>query len=151
MSGHPPSGRDDAKREAIVHALNEKDERHPHVNRTLILVVDERPDICDMLQQALTLAGYRVTAYAGGEGWIDRAMQSDDPPALVLLDLSNPSRGATAFLQDLRTGWQAAPPILVMTTSRDIHDELAARERVVLKPFHIHDLLVVVQKIIHAM
>lgn len=126
-----------------------RSETNAHMKRALVLIVDERPDICDLLHQALTLAGYRVTvATRGGETWLDGAMQSDDPPTLVLLDLSDPSVDAIAFLRDLRVRWKAAPPLLVMTTSKHIYDELVTVERVVLKPFRFRELLNAVQQII---
>ena len=122
-------------------------ETNARMKRALVLIVDERPDICDLLHKALTLVGYRVTAVAGREGWLDDAMQSDDPPALVLLDLSDPFIDAVTFLRDLRARWKASPPLLVMTTSKHIYDELVTVERVVLKPFRVSQLLNAVQQI----
>jgi DNA-binding response OmpR family regulator len=112
----------------------------------LILVIDDRPDICDMLRQALTLNGYRVTTSPGGDAWIDHAMQSGDPPSLVLLDLSDPTMDRVAFLHSLRAQWQAAPPIIVLTTNKQIYDELTTVERVICKPFHVRDLLAEIQR-----
>ena len=74
-------------------------------------------------------------------------MKSDDPPALVLLDLDNPETNGAAFLHHLRVEWSTAPPIIVLTTSKEIHDELAG-ERVVQKPFHVRDLLAEIHKVL---
>ena len=112
-----------------------------------VLVVEDNVTIADILCQALKLAGYRATAHAGGEAWIDNAMQSEDPPALVLLDLDNPETNGAAFLHQLRVEWNPAPPIILLTTSKEIHDELAG-ERVVRKPFHIRDLLAEIHKVL---
>ena len=112
-----------------------------------VLVVEDNVAIADMLCQTLELAGYRATVHTGGEAWIDNAMQSDDPPALVLLDLDNPETNGVAFLHHLRVEWHAAPPIIVLTTSKEIHDELAG-ERVVQKPFHIRYLLAEIHKVL---
>lgn len=135
----------DPKRNAMTHSLSNENDVS---TSALVLVVDDRTDICDMLYRALTLAGYRVATSGAGETWIEQAMQSDDSPALVLLDLSNPSIDAGSFLRDLRIRWKQAPPILVMTTDKHIYDKLAPMQRVVLKPFHVRDLLTEVQKII---
>ncbi|MBA2682403.1 MAG: response regulator transcription factor [Ktedonobacteraceae bacterium] len=148
MPGHQPSMIDDGNNAVMAHLLSNGDEARLRETRALILVVDGRPDICDMLRQVLTIAGYRVTTALPGEAWIDQAMQSNDPPAFVLLDLSVPLIDADVFLRDLRLRWQAAPPILIMTTSKHIHDELRATERVVLKPFRVHDLLVALQEML---
>ena len=112
-----------------------------------VLVVEDNVAIADLLCQTLMLAGYRATAHAGGEAWIDNAMKSDDPPALVLLDLDNPETNGAAFLHHLRVEWSTAPPIIVLTTSKEIHDELAG-ERVVQKPFHVRDLLAEIHKVL---
>ena len=148
MPGHPPSVINDANSVALAHQLSNDDEARDRVKRAHILVVDESPDICDLLQLALTMAGYRVTVLVTTETWIGHAMQSDDPPALVLLDLSNPSLDVTLFLHDLRMRWPTAPPILVMTTSKHIYDEVATVERVMRKPFHLCDLLAEVERAI---
>jgi DNA-binding response OmpR family regulator len=59
---------------------------------------------------------------------------------LILLDLSGPSTDGAAFLQRLRTRWQAIPPIIVMTTNKEVYAALVAVERVICKPFHLCDL-----------
>ena len=112
-----------------------------------VLVVEDNLAIADILCQALKLAGYRATAHAGGEAWIDNAMQADDPPALMLLDLDNPETNGAAFLHHLRVQWSTAPPIIALTTSKEIHDELAG-ESVVQKPFHVRDLLAEIHKVL---
>ena len=148
MPGHPPSVINDANSVALAHQLSNDDEARDRVKRAHILVVDESPDICELLRQALTMASYRVTALLTRETWIDQAIQSEDPPALVLLDLSNPSLDVTLFLHDLRMRWPAAPPILIMTTSKHIYDEVATVERVMRKPFHLRDLMAEVERAI---
>ncbi len=102
-----------------------------------------------MLCRALELAGYRASAICNGPGalvWVDHAMQSGDSPALILLDLSIPPVNDGTFLQQFRAKWNVAPPIIVLTTSAKIHDDLAGTERVIRKPFHIGNLLSEVAK-----
>lgn len=134
----------------MPHSLEGNNKGEDRIDQACILLVDDRPDISDMLSQALTMKGYRVITPVGGARWIDHVLQSEDQPALVLLDLSNPPIDAATFLKNLRARWLAAPPILVMTTSRHIYEKLlAAGEHVLRKPFHVRDFLVEVQKIIH--
>ncbi len=125
-------------------------QRFDGVRRRLVLVIDDNAAICDMLSWALELAGFRASAIPGGESaltWIDTAIQSGDSPTLILLDLSLETKAA-AYLHRLRARWKTAPPpIIVLTTSKEIDNELAG-ERVVHKPFHVHDLLVEVQKVL---
>ena len=69
-------------------------------------------------------------------------MPSEDHPALILLDLSIPSTTDTAdFLRQLRARWFDAcgelPQIIVLTTSKQVQEDLVPEEHVVLKPFHV--------------
>ncbi|HEY4035939.1 MAG TPA: response regulator [Ktedonobacteraceae bacterium] len=113
-----------------------------------VLVVERNPAICDMLCRALELAGYCVTEHTGGEGWIESVKQSDEPPALILIDLSIPPMSGITFLHHLRAQWKAMPPIIALTTNKQIYDELAAVERVFYKPFHICELLAEIQQVL---
>jgi CheY-like chemotaxis protein len=122
----------------------------PHV-----LVVEDHPAIQDLLRWTLELAGYRTTVCAGEQAALTRveqAMQAGDCPAVLLLDLSFPDTNATDFLRLLRLRWSNAcvmlPQIIVLTTSKEVQAELAPPERVMLKPFHIQDLLTLIQQVI---
>jgi len=119
----------------------------------LILIAEEHPAIQELLNTALVLAGYRTTICAGRHAAlsrIDQLTSSGDCPALLLLDLSLPDIHAADFLSHLRTRWLDAcgehPQIIVLTTSTQVQKDLAAQERVVLKPFHIQELLTLIQQ-----
>jgi DNA-binding response OmpR family regulator len=120
-----------------------------------ILIAEEQAAIQELLSTALALAGYRTTICAGRQAaltWIDQLTPCGDCPALLLLDLSLPDTHAANFLSHLRTRWYDArgvlPQIIVLTTSKQVQKDLAAQERVVLKPFHIHELLALIQQVI---
>ena len=53
-----------------------------------------------------------------------------------------------AFLHNLRAQWKVVPPIITLTTNKQIYDELAAVERVFYKPFRVHELLAEVQQVL---
>jgi len=122
----------------------------------LILIVEDQPAIQELLCWALQLAGYRTTASAGRRAalaWINGALSSGDCPTLILLDLSIPGTDdAVDFLHHLRARWHDAcgvfPQIIVLTTSKKVQEDLVLMERVVLKPFHIRDLLALIQRMI---
>jgi DNA-binding response OmpR family regulator len=121
-----------------------------------VLIAEDQPAIQELLRCVLQLAGYRTTVCAGRQAaltWIDRVMLSEDYPALILLDLSIPcTNDAADFLRHLRARWHDAcgelPPIIVLTTSKQVQEDLTPREWVVLKPFHVRDLLVLIQRVI---
>ena len=121
-----------------------------------ILIAEDQPAIQELLCWVIQLAGYRTTVCAGRQAaltWIDRVMPSEDYPALILLDLSvSCTNDAVDFLRRLRARWHdtcgVLPQIIVLTTSKQVQEDLAPIERVVLKPFHVRDLLALIQRVI---
>lgn len=118
----------------------------------LILIAEEQPAIRELLRQALCLAQYQTTLCADRQAallWREQVVTPEEVPVVLLLDLSPFCVSeATDFLACLRTRWQAAypvpPQIIVLTTQPQVQAELRTRERVLLKPFHVRDLLALV-------
>ena len=78
-------------------------------------------------------------------------MPSGDDPVVLLFDLSLLGANEAAdFLRRLRAHWQDAggmlPQIIVLTTSTQVQAELGQRERVLQKPFHVQDLIALIQQ-----
>jgi DNA-binding response OmpR family regulator len=121
-----------------------------------ILIAEDQPAIQELLCWTLQLAGYRPTVCAGRQAaltWKDQAMAPGDGPTLLLLDLSLLCvTDAADFLRHLRARWWDAggvlPQIIVVTTSKQAQAELGIRERVLLKPFHVRELLALVRQVI---
>jgi two-component system chemotaxis response regulator CheY len=121
-----------------------------------ILIAEDHPAIQELLCWVLQRRGYRTMACAGRQAaltWIDRAMPSGDCPALILLDLSIPcTNDAANFLYHLRARWHdtcgVLPQIIVLTTCKKVQEDLMPMERVVLKPFHVRDLMALIQRVI---
>jgi signal transduction histidine kinase len=110
--------------------------------RPVILLVEDDPDLCKLLERALGRAGYRVeAALDGAAGWTHVAVGGID---LVLLDLGLPQvdglelcRRARAHEGDLYV------PIIVLTgRGAQQHAAFAAgADDYLLKPFGVADLL----------
>ena len=66
-------------------------------SRTKILVVDDEPTICSMMNVFLTQIGYEVRTVNSGEDAI--TVFDDDPPDMVLLDISMPGMRGIDVLQ----------------------------------------------------
>jgi DNA-binding response OmpR family regulator len=93
----------------------------------------------------LELAGYAVVEQVGGTDWVEASRQTISSLAGVVLDLGFFLDGI-ADVARLHSDSKEVPPVLVLTTSQQIYDALASMQHVVLKPFHIHELLMQVQK-----
>lgn len=121
-----------------------------------ILIAEDQPAIQELLRWTLQLAGYRTTVCGGRNAaltWKNQAMPSGDFPIVLLLDLSLLGASEAAdFLRHLRTRWQDAggvlPQIIVLTTNKQVLAEVGMQERVLQKPFHIRELLVLVEQVI---
>jgi PAS domain S-box-containing protein len=78
--------------------------------RSNLLVIDDDPDMLDMLRQLLGAEHYNVrTARHGQEGLMEMRRQVPD---IVLLDLAMPELTGAATLREIRKEWGQIPVIL---------------------------------------
>ena len=122
----------------------QEDER---AKRPLVLVVEDHAATQNVLSCVLDLQGYQPACVANGQEaleWLERAFQTKQHPAVILLDLFMPVMNGAHFLACMRARWQASllpmPPVILFTVDQGNHDNLACTE-VLPKPFHIRDLL----------
>lgn len=133
----------------------------PHANHEnegvpspLVLVVEDHAATQNVLSSVLHLQGYQVVCTANGQEallWLDQARQTGQRPAIILLDLFMPIMNGADFLAGLRASWpgtEPVPPVILTTVDQDNHDDLACDE-VLLKPFHIRDLLAKLKLVLH--
>ena len=120
----------------------------------LVVIVEEQPAERELLRLMLVLAGYRSWVYAERESLLsgrEQAMPPGDDPAVLLLDLSLGSAvEALEYVRRVRAHWRECcallPHLIVLTTQPQVQAALAPREQVLLKPFHVHDLLALIQQ-----
>ena len=116
--------------------------------RSVVLIVDDNPAIRDMVSWSLELEGFEAAEVADGEealAWMDNAAREGRYPALILLDLSMPRMDGDTFLQYLQAQWEQArpiPPIIVITAAQNRQQHPPDHvNQVIIKPFHVRDLL----------
>ena len=82
----------------------------PKFLRSNVLVIDDDPDMLDMLRQLLWAEQYNVrTAHGGEEGLAEMRRQTPD---IVLLDLAMPELTGSATLKEIRKNWGQLPVIV---------------------------------------
>jgi len=100
-----------------------------------IIVVDDDPDVRDLLGEILVASGHRVRAAENGEA-LDALVQAAVPD-LVLLDLNLPGETGFSIARRLRAGCD--PGIIMVTAVGDVIDRVAGLEAgaddYVSKPF----------------
>jgi CheY-like chemotaxis protein len=106
-----------------------------------VLVVDDDGDVCEMLSELLSQAGYDVRcAHDGEEAWAD---VQRDPPDLILSDIRMPKLDGIDLASRLISGGYRTPIILMSASHMDRVGVSAAFIR---KPFAFDQLLTVIAR-----
>lgn len=116
-----------------------------------ILIVDDDPDIVDLLQTALTGVGYSVRTAATGTQALASARRA--PPDLVLLDLMLPDvNGFTVCEAFRRHAATVSVPIMLITGMPGEFPRLAGMEvgadAYVQKPIKVKELISEVENLL---
>ncbi len=106
-----------------------------------ILVIEDDPQISDLLRRGLIYEGYSVAV--AGDGPAGLAAARDRQPDLVLLDLMLPGMDGLTVCQRLRGASDV--PILILTARDAVPDRIkgldAGADDYVVKPFNFDELL----------
>ena len=109
--------------------------------KTIVLVIDDEPQIRRLLRVTLEANGYDVFDAATGKDGITQAAQWR--PEIILLDLGLPDLDGVEVLKRIRE-WSQAPVIVLSVRDRE-HDKIAALDAgaddFVTKPFGSGELL----------
>ena len=117
------------------------------MRRARILVVEDEPDIVNVLTDLLGSAGYEVTATDAVFGAAALVRELD--PCVVLLDVGLPYRSGTTLLAELKADPRTAdvPVLIISGLPEALTEERRAQATAVLtKPVDIASLLEVVRR-----
>ncbi len=102
-----------------------------------ILVVEDDPDVCELLTRRLCRSGYEVRTAA--TGWAALTAVADWRPDLVVLDLAIAGPSGVEVCRRLRrSGGTADVPVILLSGADDVrrHEGMAAgADRYLTKPF----------------
>jgi two-component system, OmpR family, response regulator len=108
---------------------------------THIAVLDDEPDITQLLANYLQMQGFRVSQVHRGPALM--ALMQSDAPALVLLDLGLPGEDGFTIARQLREHWHCG--LVIVTGRGDAIDKVVGLEvgadDYVTKPFDLRELL----------
>lgn len=112
-----------------------------------LLVVDDQPEVCSLLEEFFSARGYEVERALGGLEAL--AKIEKNPPAMVLLDVRMPDLDGIEVLRKIREAGPR-PPVLMMSGNDDVTVakrtiELGAVDYV-LKPFDFDNIDRIVHK-----
>ena len=113
-----------------------------------ILVVDDQPEICELVRDYLTSEGYSVQSTHDGAGM--RRTMAQDPVDLVILDLILPDEDGLTLARWLRENFRVG--IIMLTGRGDIVDQILGLEMgadyYLTKPYHQRQLLATVNAVL---
>src|SRR3712207_1823227 len=91
-----------------------------------VLIVEDEPDIAEGLRYNLEREGLRAVVAGTGERGLELALDRNDPPALVLLDLMLPGMSGTELCRRLRREPATRRTPIIMLTARGAESERVA-------------------------
>lgn len=107
---------------------------------TKILVVDDDPNICDLLRIYFSNEGYEVKTASDGAAGIDMFKQIE--PDLVLLDIMLPKKDGWQVCREIRE--VSSKPVIMITAKGEVFDKVLGLELgaddFVVKPFDMKEL-----------
>ncbi len=118
------------------------------VDRARVLVVDDDDDIRGLLRDLLTRAGYDVDEVSDGRAALRHLL--DQPPELVILDVTMPGIDGYATLERIRDLFDV--PVLMLTARRQelerVRGWTTGADDYLAKPFGRQELLASVQALL---
>lgn len=112
------------------------------MDKLRVLVVDDEPNIRDLLSASLRFAGHQVATAANGTDAIK--MITDTSPDIVLLDVMLPDISGFGVTKKIR-GMGIETPILFLTARDDTEDKVAGLtvggDDYVTKPFSLDEIM----------
>ena len=136
-----------ALRHTISHRMAEVTIRD--ISHARILVVDDEPNIRDLLSTGLSFGGYQVKTVSNGAATISAVLEEE--PDLIILDVMLPDMNGFSVTKRLR-GAGFTAPILFLTAKDDTQDKIeglnAGGDDYVTKPFALDEIVARVQAIL---
>lgn len=111
-----------------------------------VLVVDDDPDMIEVMQMVLNDAGYPTRTAFNGQQALEQV--AAHMPGLILLDMLMPIMNGWQFAREFHARYGMGAPIVVATAAEHVHsrgDAVDAAD-VLPKPFEVSDLLRVVSR-----
>jgi two-component system, OmpR family, response regulator len=117
--------------------------------KTRVLIVDDEPNIRDLLATSLRFAGYEIQTAANGAQAVSAVNESE--PDIILLDVMLPDMNGFSVTKKLRSsGIQA--PILFLTARDEVEDKITGLtvggDDYLTKPFSLDEVVARIQAIL---
>ena len=113
---------------------------------TRVLVIEDNPDIREVLVEALRDEGYQVDWTSDGRRAVDKARQNT--PALAIVDLMVPGMDGRRIIRECRTDPRCAATNFIVVSAFDVNQlEDVDAQAVIQKPFNLVHLMETVSEL----
>jgi two-component system alkaline phosphatase synthesis response regulator PhoP len=118
-----------------------------------VLIVEDEPDIAEGLRYNLEREGLRAVVAETGERGLEIALDKNNPPALILLDLMLPGMSGTELCRRLRREPATRRTPIIMLTARGSEAERVqglelGADDYVTKPFSVREVVARVRAVL---
>ncbi len=134
-----------------MRGFSQSNDRHLELSVHRIYVIDDEPDMVELLATVLRAENYEVETYTDGRAALARILEQ--PPALVLLDLMMPDLDGFELLKLLRLDSRGRDVVVLVVSARTGHRaqietlQLGANAYI-YKPFSPRELVVQVRQLL---
>ena len=117
------------------------------------LIIEDDPDIAESVRYNLDAAGFQSTIAASGELGLKLALEAQNSPGLIILDLMLPGMSGMELCRRLRRERQTRQtPIIMLTAKASEADRVAGldvgADDYIAKPFSVRELLARVRAVL---
>lgn len=117
------------------------------------LIIEDDPDIAESVRYNLHAAGFNVVVAATGEQGLNLALDTQNPPAVIVLDIMLPGMNGLELCRRLRRESQTRrTPIIMLTAKTSETDRVAGldlgADDYIAKPFSVRELLARVRAVL---
>jgi DNA-binding response OmpR family regulator len=118
--------------------------RYEHPMRPRVLVVDDDPDLCELMAQMLTGEGFDADVASNGQDALDKAHAN--PPRVIVLDMTMPVMDGWVFRAHQRyDALLAAIPVILLSAVQPARLRNVGAAAALRKPFHKADLIAAIR------
>jgi DNA-binding response OmpR family regulator len=111
-----------------------------------VLIVEDQPDLREMMAQMLTLEGFDAVTATDGIDALGKLQGAGPPPNLILLDMMMPRMDGWTFVENqTRNPAIAAIPVVVLSAVPRDHLRGVRAAAVLQKPLNFDNLLATIR------
>jgi len=89
-----------------------------------VLIIEDEPDIAEVLRYSLEKAGFNTRSVLTGEEGLNASLDRTNPPSLILLDLQLPGMNGLEICRRLRNEPATQRPPIVIITAKTLPSDI---------------------------